>query len=75
MGVRNVANTYGNDQAFLQTSARSGMGSGMQKVTAQIESGEGLLESINKDSDHLSDFGTQTKTEAMKGFEAMVSSD
>ncbi|MDQ7062548.1 MAG: hypothetical protein Q9M43_16095 [Sulfurimonas sp.] len=70
MGEARVASSYGSQGDYLASRVESGMGTGMQKVTASIASGTGLLESINQDPDALSNFAHQTKTDSRAGFEA-----
>lgn len=74
MGAQRVAQTqFGSNQDYTGARVNAGMGTGMQKVTAEIASGQGLLESINKDASSLSNFAHQTKTDSEAGFEAQAS--
>ena len=74
MGAQRVAQTqFGSNQDYTGARVNAGMGTGMQKVTAEIASGQGLLESINKDAGSLSNFAHQTKTDSEAGFEAQAS--
>ncbi|MFA6195365.1 MAG: conjugal transfer protein TraG N-terminal domain-containing protein [Sulfurimonas sp.] len=74
MGARRAGNEQfgGSLGNFAQERAESGIGSGMQKITASINAGQGLLESINRDPSSLSNFGHQARTDAMTGFEAQA---
>ncbi|MDF1875625.1 conjugal transfer protein TraG N-terminal domain-containing protein [Sulfurimonas sp. SAG-AH-194-I05] len=63
---------YGSLSDFSQNRALAGMGTSIQKVSAEIASGQGVLESINKSPTMLGNFAHQTKTDAMAGFESQA---
>lgn len=73
MGAQRVARDhYGGTENYNRHRALSGQGQGMQKTVAGIESGQGVLDSINDDIDSLKNFGHQTRTDAMSGFKSMA---